>query len=203
MALQVNRVSEGRRVVAQALCPDALDRMLARDRRAELVDTSAWIELTSGTTSTFQAPSTCEWMLAVRAQGSESSTVTLDTRPVASRAVRERSPLIAVSVDAITVDGALAHADVDLWVRAEDERVRVARARHPSEPHLFLVHAGAKLVVEVTRRGESAVLSKASLPLADGEHTVVLADQEGNQGAARVHARLFPEPRFDDGELRP
>jgi hypothetical protein len=201
MKLAVASVSGGMRISAEALCPEDLERIIARDRRAEAIDTTAWFPLESGSKRTVNAPRSCPWMLALRTRGAESVTVDLDAES-AETLSREAQLKIALAVESVAIEPSLANADLDVWLVAGDERVRLQRPPKPAEPHVFVMPADGKLVVQTTLRGEPAVISEAAL-VPGGERKAVVKDHEGNPGTVTIRSRVFAAPQRALGGLRP
>jgi hypothetical protein len=208
----VSGVSGAPRVVAEPMCPEDVERILARDRRSDAVDAGSWLALESGTKVTVNGPPSCPWMLAMRTLGAESATVDLDARSAGAGRGSKRGLAIAASIESITVDPSLANADVDIWLVGGDERVRVYSPSHRTpEPHVFILPSDGRLLVRSTLRGESQVLSEAALVILapGGEQRVVVKDHEGNPGTVTIRTRVFAAPSWRlqragaGGALRP
>ena len=211
----VASVTGAPRVVGKAMCPADVERIVARDRRSDVVDSAGWLVLEPGTNATMKAPPSCPWMLAIRTAGAESATVDLDARATGhAREARETRDArategglaFAASVESIVVDPSLAGADIDVWLIGGDERVRVYSPLHRiAEPHVFILPSDGRLVVRTTLRGESQVLSEAALVIAapGGEQSVVVQDHEGNRGTVTIRTRVLAAPSWSTRALRP
>ena len=210
--IAVASVTGAPRVVGKAMCPADIERIVARDRRSEVVDSAGWLALEPGTSATVKSPPSCPWMLAIRTAGPESATVDLDARaaaePKGTRAARgtDERHAFAASVESVVVDPSLAGDGIDIWLIGGDERVRVySPLRRTAEPHVFVLPPDGRLVVRVTLRGEAQVVSEGALVITapGGEQSVVVQDHEGNRGTVTIRTRVLAAPSWRTRALRP
>ncbi len=210
--IAIATVTGAPRVVGKAMCPTDVERIVARDRRSDVVDSAGWLALEPGTSATVKSPPSCPWMLAIRTAGPESATVDLDARaaaePKGTRAARgtDERHAFAASVESVVVDPSLAGDGIDIWLIGGDERVRVySPLRRTAEPHVFVLPPDGRLVVRVTLRGEAQVVSEGALVITapGGEQSVVVQDHEGNRGTVTIRTRVLAAPSWRTRALRP